>query len=225
MQSSGIALEGYRGFNEYFSEEEKIPLPLRHQLRRRQALRLQYAFTAGLMIMLVAFGVYFLSQNETVQKLYLYPYSYKESVAACSREYGVDSSLVAGVIRAESKFNADVRSNRGAIGLMQLMPETGRWISEQIDSGSFVSSSLYEPDVNVRYGTWYLANLLDEFNGNEVLALAAYNAGRGNVADWMMEKGWGYDFSDVEAIPFPETREYVKQVLKNKSKYEALYKS
>ena len=69
MQSSGIALEGYRGFNEYFSEEEKIPLSLRHQLRRRQALRLQYAFTTGLMIMLVAFGVYFLSQNETVQKL------------------------------------------------------------------------------------------------------------------------------------------------------------
>ncbi|MBQ1889509.1 MAG: lytic transglycosylase domain-containing protein, partial [Selenomonas sp.] len=82
---------------------------------------------------------------------------------------------------------------------------------------------LHEPDRNIRYGTWYLATLQKEFHGNDVLALAAYNAGRGNVQEWMKENDWSYDFADIEAIPFKETREYVRQVLADQKKYRELY--
>ena len=83
--------------------------------------------------------------------------------------------------------------------------------------------SLSDPEVNIRYGIWYLAALQKEFDGNDILALAAYNAGRGNVQSWMRLYGWQQDFSDVEKIPYAETREYVLRVLKYQKKYEDLY--
>ena len=103
------------------------------------------------------------------------------------------------------------------------MPETAVWIAGQLDDTQFSVSSLQEPWCNIRYGTWYLGSLQEEFRGNEVLMLAAYNAGRGNVLEWMEKYGWDYDFQDVDAIPFRETEEYVRSVLKNKAKYYQLY--
>ena len=123
----------------------------------------------------------------------------------------------------ESKFKNEVHSHRGAIGLMQLMPETAEWIAGQIDDSSFSLDKLHEPETNIRYGVWYLASLKKEFEGNEILALAAYNAGRGNVHEWMEERGWTMDFSRVNEIPYEETRAYVASVLRNKVKYERLY--
>ena len=105
---------------------------------------------------------------------------------------------------------------------MQLRPETAVWIAGQLDDTQFSVSSLQEPWCNIRYGTWYLGSLQEEFRGNEVLMLAAYNAGRGNVLEWMEKYGWDYDFQDVDAIPFRETEEYVRSVLKNKAKYYQL---
>ena len=84
-------------------------------------------------------------------------------------------------------------------------------------------NDIKEPDTNIKLGTWYLAYLLNEFKGNKVLALAAYNAGRGHVEEWMTQYGWGDDFDNIEDIPFAETREYVTAVLKNQEKYESLY--
>ena len=83
---------------------------------------------------------------------------------------------------------------------------------------------MYEPEKNIKYGTWYLASLNEEFFGNKVLVLAAYNAGRGNVHEWMEKYGWDENFSDYKQIPFPETREYVQKVLKYERKYKLLYK-
>jgi soluble lytic murein transglycosylase len=106
---------------------------------------------------------------------------------------------------------------------MQLMPDTAAWIAKQLDDQDFSLERLHEPDMNIRYGTWYLSSLRDEFQGNEVLMLAAYNAGRGNVHEWMDTYGWTMDFSAVDEIPYEETKAYVASVLKNKKKYEALY--
>ena len=108
---------------------------------------------------------------------------------------------------------------------MQLMPETAEWIAGQLGESDFSVQKLYNPETNIRYGTWYLALLEREFDGNLVLALAAYNAGRGTVHEWMEENSWPPDFNDISLIPYPETRFYVAKVLKDKTHYETLYHS
>lgn len=198
-------------------------LRVRIRKKKEEERRRRYSFLIGLAIVLLAFGVFFLTQREDVQKSYLYPYPYKEITESYAAAYRVDSSLVASVIMNESKFKNTVHSHRGAIGLMQLMPETADWIAGQIGDTSFSVDKLHEPETNIRYGVWYLASLEREFNGNEVLALAAYNAGRGNVHEWMDECGWTMEFCNINEIPYQETRAYVASVLRNKIKYERLY--
>ena len=196
---------------------------LRMIMKQRSEQRQRYALLAGICVVLMAFVVYFVTQIEPVQKKYLYPYPYQELVQQYAAKENIDSALVASVIMNESKFKNEVHSHRGAIGLMQLMPETAEWIAGQIDDSSFSLDKLHEPETNIRYGVWYLASLKKEFEGNEILALAAYNAGRGNVHEWMEERGWTLDFSRVNEIPYEETRAYVASVLRNKVKYERLY--
>ncbi len=198
-------------------------LRMRIRKKRDEERRRWYALCIGLAVVFLAFGIFFLFQREDMQKSYLYPYPYQEITEMYAATYHVESSLVASVIMSESKFKNDVHSHRGAIGLMQLMPDTAAWIAKQLDDQDFSLERLHEPDMNIRYGTWYLSSLRDEFQGNEVLMLAAYNAGRGNVHEWMDTYGWTMDFSAVDEIPYEETKAYVASVLKNKKKYEALY--
>ena len=174
---------------------------------------------------MLVFVVYFVSQIEPVKKKYIYPYPYQDIVILYAEANGVPPSLVASVIMHESKFSEIVHSPRGAIGLMQLMPETAEWIAGQLGETDFSLQKLHEPEMNIRYGTWYLALLEQEFEGNLILALAAYNAGRGVVHEWMEENDWSSDFDDISAIPYPETRVYVERVLKDKKHYEKLYHS
>lgn len=167
---------------------------------------------------------YYLFGMDYVLKTYVYPMPYSNLIEKYARSNNVSPALVAGVALAESKFKKEATSNTGALGLMQLMPETAHWIAEEMNQPKMTDADIKEPAANIQLGTWYLAYLLDEFKGNEVLALAAYNAGRGHVEEWMKEFGWGYDFTQVSAIPFPETRTYVRTVLENKDKYAELYK-
>lgn len=178
-------------------------------------------FLLSLLTMIIVYTVW---QNDDFQRKYIYPYPFKEKVEYYADRYNVDSDLIAGVILAESKFNQEATSNYGAKGVMQIMPETALWIAKQIEDDSFSVENLYIPDTNIKYGTWYLSELQEEFEGNEILMLAAYNAGRGNVHDWMKKYHWNMNFKDYEKIPFPETREYVKKVLNNKQEYNRLYK-
>ena len=191
--------------------------------RRQETNRRFAAFFLGVVILCMAFSFFFAMQSESMQRQYIYPYPYRSIVEHYAAKYKVDSSLVAGMILSESKFQSGAKSHRGAVGLMQLMPETALWISEQIDDKEYNPGELHEPQKNIEYGTWYIASLEKEFEGNEVLALAAYNAGRGNVHDWMEENHWGMDFREVSAIPYEETRVYVMSVLKNRQKYWELY--
>jgi len=164
------------------------------------------------------------SQFGEVQRRYIYPYPYENEISFYSKNYGLDSNFVLAVIKAESNFKKDATSRRGAMGLMQLMPSTAAWIGEQLGDEDCTLAEFYEPERNIRYGTWYLSELREEFHGNPVLVLAAYNAGRGNVREWMHLYNWDMKFNDPDAIPYAETREYVKKVLKNEEKYQKLYK-
>ena len=197
---------------------------IHHQVNIKTKRKMSFWKKLLLMILVLASLSYFIWQNEDFQRKYLYPYDYQDTINFYADRYEVDRNLVASVILAESKFRKDATSVHGARGLMQIMPETGSWIATQIEDDSFSVDKLYNVNMNIKYGTWYLSELQTEFEGNEVLALAAYNAGRGNVYEWMEKYHWDINFKDYTKIPFPETREYVKRVLENKKHYNRLYK-
>ncbi len=135
---------------------------------------------------------------------------------------GLDPALIAGVIYAESKFQPR-ESSAGAQGLMQLLPSTALFIARKSGGTAFVPKDLANPNVNIRYGSWYLRWLLEHYDGNEALALAAYNAGLGNVDKWVEEAhAAGQPFS-VRDIPFPETKAYVQRVLEARRDYRDKY--
>ena len=127
------------------------------------------------------------------------------------------------MIFAESHFR-DATSSAGAKGLMQLMPETADFIARKSGGTAFEQGDLATPQVNIAYGSWLLQFLLDRYDGNEVLALAAYNAGQGNVDEWVASAGArGETFSAADHIPFPETRAYVQKVLQAREDYRREY--
>ena len=142
-----------------------------------------------------------------------YPLRYEQIVRGHARNYDLDPALLAAVIYQESKFRADAKSTSGAIGLMQLRPDTAEGIAIRTGGTHFQVSDLYNPEINVRYGSWYLRHLLDRY-GDEKDALAAYNAGQHNVDEWRAEG---------KGIQFPETRAYVDRVEHLKHVYARAY--
>jgi soluble lytic murein transglycosylase len=133
-----------------------------------------------------------------------------------ARENHLDPALLAALIETESKFNTDARSDAGAVGLMQLTPSTAKGIALYTHGTQFRVSDLKNPDINVRYGAWYLRHLLDRYHRNERLALAAYNAGEDNVDHWLQAH---------EGIQFSETLDYVNKVERLKKLYRRIYAS
>jgi soluble lytic murein transglycosylase len=142
-----------------------------------------------------------------------YPLRYESIVRGHARNYDLDAAFLAAVIEQESKFNADARSSAGAIGLMQLQPATAKGIALRTGGTKFVLSDLYDPELNVRYGAWYLHHLMAKY-GDERLALAAYNAGQRNVDRWR---------AAGEGVQFPETRAYIDKVEHLKTIYRRAY--
>jgi peptidoglycan lytic transglycosylase len=142
-----------------------------------------------------------------------YPLRYQAIVRAHARNYHLQPALLAAVIEQESKFRSDAKSSAGAIGLMQLQPATAKGIAKYTGGTRFVVSDLYNPELNVRYGAWYLHHLLTKYR-DERLALAAYNAGQRNVDQWR---------AAGQGIQFAETRAYVDKVERLKSIYRRAY--
>ena len=174
-------------------------------------------------------AIYFFISLPSVQRKFLYPFPYRPTIENYSARWHVDKFLAIAVMKVESNFSEAAHSQSGAVGLMQLMPDTAAWIAYQLgeepDKVADDINNLRKPETNIRYGTWYLSELEYEFKGNDVLALAAYNAGRGNVHDWIEKNHWNENFSDVDKIPYAETRDYVKRVLHCREKYSELYGS
>lgn len=175
-----------------------------------------------LLVIIIIFGAGTVIINSPSFWKLFYPLPYREAVNQRSKQFQLDPFLVAAVMRVESKFNPYAESRRGARGLMQLMPDTARWAAGQMGL-SFSEDKLLEPDYNILLGCWYLANLESEFKGNIVLTLAAYNAGRGNVRQWVANEGLEGEVERIEQIPFPETREFVRRVLADFERYQWIY--
>lgn len=154
----------------------------------------------------------------------VFPFPYRELVEREAGRYRVDPALLAGLIRQESTFRADVRSWVGATGLGQIMPATGRWLAPGIGIGEYDDELLEVPEVNLRMSAKYLGDLLRRYDGARDLALAGYNAGPGRADRWRRTLGYGGD-PDVfrDRIPFDETRHYVRVVIRNAAVYERLY--
>jgi soluble lytic murein transglycosylase len=142
-----------------------------------------------------------------------YPLRYATIVRVHAKENRLDPALLAAVIETESKFDTTARSSAGAVGLMQLTPSTAEGIAQYTHGTRFRLSDLTNPDINVRYGAWYLRHLLDKYQ-DERLALAAYNAGQANVDRWQQAH---------EGIQFPDTRAYVDRVEHLKTIYRRTY--
>ncbi len=151
--------------------------------------------------------------DEIVEEVTL-PLRHEDVIRQQSERFDLDPALVAAIINEESGFS-DSTSHAGARGLMQITPATADTIETLSGGETFVYDDLSDPDLNIRYGTFYLRHLLDRFEGNEVAALAAYNGGPENAAQW------GGSELEVEAIEFPETRSYVEGVLDSREQYRA----
>jgi soluble lytic murein transglycosylase len=174
-------------------------------------------YVLGVVALLAALAVAFLYVEETKPSWYArlrYPLEYDHIVRGHARQYDLDAALLAAVIYRESKFDSDARSSSGAVGLMQLLPDTAKGIAQLTGGKRFEVDDLYDPEINIRYGSFYLRRLLRKYE-DERLALAAYNAGQANVDEWLAE--------GRREIPFPETREFVENVLETREIYERAY--
>ncbi|MBS1413352.1 MAG: lytic transglycosylase domain-containing protein [Christensenellaceae bacterium] len=153
-----------------------------------------------------------------------YPLKYQEYVEKYSDEYGLDKLLVYSVIKCESSFEADARSRAGACGLMQLMPATAKWFAENKVRIEYSEEMLFEPEYNIRLGCAYLDYLKGRFDGNMGSVLAAYNAGEGIVRQWLNSSLYSADGENLNAIPYPETENYVERVQDTYDMYVRLYR-
>lgn len=157
-----------------------------------------------------------------VQRIF-YPILYREYVFKYADQYQVDPLLVAAIIRKESRYAPTAVSPTGARGLMQIMPDTADWASKQLEI-EFHQDMLFDPEYNIRMGCWYLRKLQDTFPDNLAVTLASYNAGQGNVSRWLEEGIWNGELSQLDRIPFAETRTYVSTVLTYYRHYQRLYR-
>ena len=169
---------------------------------RKKRMRTVLLFMLVIAFAACAFGVYAARR--------VFPMRYCEIIEHYADKYDLPPELIYAIIRAESSFNRYAVSHAGASGLMQIMEPTGYWAAEQIGIADFDYARIFEPELNISIGVWYIHRLIGQFGGNLDTALAAYNAGSGNVSSWLNEQG-STDHS-LEHIPFGETRNYVARV-------------
>ena len=186
---------------------------MKRRVRRRRLLAGGVAVAAGVAVGL-ALGL-FGKVDDVIQELTL-PLRHEDIIRQQAAEKHVDAALIAAVIYSESKFS-DSTSSAGARGLMQITPATAKEIERHSGGTTFKLGDLADPEINIRYGTYRMRELLDRYDGDVVAVLAAYNAGPTNVDSW-----GGSDLS-LDGIPFPETRAYVEEVLDKQRAYRDKY--
>ena len=191
--------------------------------RRRQRVR-RIAWLAAAVVVIGGLTAAVIAPrvDKAMQEVVL-PLRHDDIIRQQARDKGLDPALIAGVIFTESRFR-DQTSHAGAKGLMQILPSTADDIARKSGGIAFEQGDLADPQVNISYGSFYLRYLMRRYGGNEVLAIAAYNAGEGRVDQWMFDaRHRGEEFDHARHIPFPETRHYVQQVLDARSKYREQY--
>ncbi len=152
-----------------------------------------------------------------------YPIRYQEYVEEYAKEFGLDEALVYAVIHTESRFDTYAESSAGAKGLMQLTDETGRDCAKKLRMTNFTSDQLFDPEVNIYLGCYYLKKLIKDYDGITQTAIAAYNGGPGNVNSWLKDPAYSPGDGTLSEIPFRETRNYVKKVTDGYWNYQTIY--
>lgn len=188
-----------------------------------ERLKNKKILVCGLIILILI--VFLMVFKNKIQRIF-YPKSYEEFVSMYSDEYGVDENLVFAVIKAESNFQEDAVSHKDALGLMQIMKETAEDVARKYNIEIDFNNSereILNVQNNIKIGTKYLAVLLEKYKNIEV-AVAAYNAGIGTVDNWIEKEIIKSDGSDIENIPYKETNNYVRKILRNYKIYQDLYK-
>jgi soluble lytic murein transglycosylase len=190
--------------------------PRRRGLRRRLGLLAAVAFAGAIVAASLAPWA-----DKAVKEVSL-PLRHEDIIRQQAADKDLDPALIAAVIYEESRFR-DQTSHAGARGLMQITPETADAIAKHSGGTRFQQEDLADPQINIAYGSYYLRLLIDHYGGNETLAIAAYNAGMGNVDRWVSEAGGADEFDHAEDIPFPETRAYVSNVMESRAEYRENY--
>jgi soluble lytic murein transglycosylase len=174
----------------------------------------------GALVAAVAVGVGPL--GDAVREAITLPLKHDDIIRQQAADKDLDPALIAAVIREESRFR-DQTSHAGARGLMQITPETADFIARRSGGTRFVQEDLAVPQINIAYGSYFLRYLIDHYDGNEMLAIAAYNAGQTNVDRWVKRAGGPGAFDSARHIPFPETRAYVENVAASREEYREHY--
>lgn len=196
----------------------------KRQVKKAQRRSVARRRTIGFFAILIIVGGIAFAVSKTYEKGYrelALPLRHDDIIRQQSEEKNLDPALIAAVIYKESRFRPR-ESSAGALGLMQLLPDTAHFIAGKTGGSKFTTEDLATPQINIAYGAWYLRYLLDHFDDNEMTALAAYNAGIGNVNGWLADLGETH-ITDLDQIPFPETREYVRNVLDARDQYGVEY--
>jgi soluble lytic murein transglycosylase len=189
----------------------------------RAAVRRRRYIAAALVLALLGVAVVMAVRvgPHAVKELTL-PLKHEDIIRQQAADKGLDPALIAAVIYQETKFR-DRTSSAGAKGLMQLMPGTAEFIAHKSGGTQFELRDLGTPQINIAYGSWYLRYLIGHYNGNQMLAVAAYNAGEDNVDKWVTRAGGASNFNADSDNPFPETRAYVQGVLDKRDAYAHNY--
>ncbi len=181
------------------------------------------AIVCAVLVLLLFIGSFFLNRGYEYFMKKAYPIKYTQTVEKEAAANHLDPALVYSVIKAESNFNADAMSRAGAIGLMQLTPDTFDWLQTKLKSETkYTAEDLKTPEINIRYGCRFLSLLLEKYPQKRT-ALSAYNAGIGTVNIWLKDSSISQDGATLNSIPYAETRKYVDAVLQNYDKYTNLY--
>lgn len=202
---------------------ERAPLRrVRAARRRRQRRRTLLAIFASALVVLIALGAWALFGRGRMD-LSRYPMTYAPEIRAAAAEFSLDPAYVASVVLAESSFDAEAVSSAGAIGLMQIMPATGEWIAGKLEDEPFDVQRLYQPEVNLRYGCWYLRFLLDRYDEDMYTASTAYHQGQGRVDQWLEDPQYSEDGRTLTAISSAVTDTYVNRIMESYAHYQELY--
>ena len=196
----------------------------RRAARRRRQRRIALAVTLGVLLLAIAGMVLWMVTDRAPRAiLQRYPMEYVEEIKMYAGQNGLEPAYVAGVILAESDYDTHAVSSANAQGLMQLLPSTAEWIAGKFNE-TYTEGDLFDPDVNLRYGCWYLGYLMDRYSGDKRLSSAAYHAGHGTVDKWLQDPSLSPDGASLTAIPYSSTDTYVQRVLRFYEKYAELYK-
>ncbi len=196
----------------------------RRSFRRSRMPARNWLIVAAILVLLIALSIYYVGRYRRHLAYAQYPLKYEELIVSTAAQFDLEPWHVAAVVRCESSFNAEATSKAGARGLMQIMPDTGKWLAGKFDEeDAYADDDLYQPEVNLKYGCWYLRWLMDRYHGDRTLATAAYHAGQTKVDQWLEDPSVSSDGKTLDVVPYDSTRTYIGRVLTACEKYQELY--